>query len=378
MTSKIYSPREIARLILASIRRTATEEEKCRLELWLTECKSNRDFYERLKDEQYRSGRLAEFVRFNSREDWRKVRVGFRRRRNIFRRLLPYAAVLVVGLAVWGGVWISSQPGTKVVVVQNEIGCAQARLLLPDGSRIDLSAGENTLNNADFVSDGHTLVYTDSVREKAPEKHTLQIPRGGEYHLILSDGTEVWLNSETELRYPDHFTGNSREVELSGEAYFEVAKNASCPFYVKTTGMQVQVLGTSFNVRAYPGEQRRTTLVEGRVAVGFGDQRIEILPGEQLILSENEAEVRQVNVAYYTAWREYRFAFDDQYLVEVLKNLERWYDVHFLIHDDEIKTMRFTGNLPKYEDIDKILEIIELATCVKFDINDRTIAIRIK
>lgn len=380
MTSKIYSPKEIADIILFCIKGMATEEQLQQLESWLSESDANRKFYDRLMDEHYRAEKLREFVCYDSRLDWQKVQIRLvRPRKNIFYRFLPYAAILVFAFSIWGIFHFKQSVDNTHQLAQNAIepGSAKACLILPDGSSIDLDSKPDTLRvkNANFINNGHTLAYSDSA-VAIPEKHILRVPRGGEYNLVLADGTKVWLNAETELRYSDHFSGTSREVELTGEAYFEVTKNALRPFYVKTAGMVVKVLGTSFNVRAYPEEMQQATLVNGKVEVDCAGRDILIKPGEQLTLTNGQAEVRTVHVSNYVGWKEQRFVFDDKMLIEVLSDLERWYDVHVFIADTAVRELRFTANLPKYENMDKVLQIIELAACVKCEVKGRTVVVR--
>lgn len=358
----------------------ATEEQLQQLENWLSESDANRKFYDRLMDEHYRMEKLQEFVCFDSHQDWQKVQTCLvRSRKNIFYRFLPYAAILVFAFSVWGIFHFKQSVDNTHQLAQNAIkpGSAKACLILPDGSSIDLDSKPDTLRvkNANFINNGRTLAYLDSV-VAIPEKHILRVPRGGEYNLVLADGTKVWLNAETELHYPDHFTGGSREVQLTGEAYFEVTKDVIRPFYVKTAGMVVKVLGTSFNVRAYPEEIQQATLVNGKVEVACAGRYMQINPGEQLTMANGQPEVREVNVNNYVGWKEQRFVFDDKMLIEVLSDLERWYDVSVFIADNAVRELRFTANLPKYENMDKVLQIIELAACVKCEVKGRTVVVR--
>ena len=168
--------------------------------------------------------------------------------------------------------------------------------------------------------------------------------------MVFADCTRVWLNAASELMYPDHFSADQRKVVLKGEAYFEVTKDVKRPFSVVLGDMEVKVLGTSFNVSAYPGVKRQTTLIEGQVA--------------------------SVNVMNYVGWKEHRFVYENKLLEEVLEDLERWYDVEVFVMHDEIRNLHLTANLPRYENMDKVLEIIEYAACVKFEVKGRTVMVR--
>ena len=180
----------------------------------------------------------------------------------------------------------------------------------------------------------------------------------------------------SELMYPDHFSADQRKVVLKGEAYFEVTKDVKRPFSVVLGDMEVKVLGTSFNVSAYPGVKRQTTLIEGQVAVNWHRQQVVIRPGQQAVETDEGLRVASVNVMNYVGWKEHRFVYENKLLGEVLEDLERWYDVEVFVMHDEIRNLHLTANLPKYENMDKVLEIIEYAACVKFEVKGRTVVVR--
>jgi len=202
------------------------------------------------------------------------------------------------------------------------------------------------------------------------------IGRGEEYHLVLSDGTRVWLNSETKLKYPTQFASNIREVELEGEAYFEVTKNPKAPFIVKTGQMDVKVLGTSFNISAYEDEETvQATLVEGKVKVTphYGESSNIILsPNDQAVFtkSNNEITVREVDASMYSSWKEGVFAFDEEPLDEIMRKLARWYDIKVFFQDSEARKSQFSGKLPRFEDCKVLFEMMEKTTTVQFTIKD--------
>ena len=220
--------------------------------------------------------------------------------------------------------------------------------------------------------------------------NTITIPRSGEYKLVLSDGTKVWLNSASKLKYPVAFTGGQRKVFLEGEAYFKVAKNEKQPFVaadtvhpflVETSGMSVTVLGTGFNVMAYPEEmEAAVTLVHGKVGVQT-DHRQQILqPDEQYVYqtTTRRGTVRKVDVSQYVDWKEGILNFDSMPLEELTRRLGRWYDVDFFFVAEELKTLKYSGAFKKYNDIRYVLNIIEEITNVQFVLNERTIVVNRK
>lgn len=375
-------PQEIARLINTSIHSTATHEQLTQLESWLNKNESNRKFYEQLQNQHYRLIRLQEFSQYDSHKDWFKIRATIhRKKRSRLLHLLPYAALVILALGI-GGI-VLYQPTTSPYIglplsQQTYPETFKARLILEDGQTIEL---ENTvplksIKGERFINNGQLLTYQLADTSKKVRWHILQVPRGGEYRIILADGTKVWLNADSELRYPDRFDDYERKVELTGEAYFEVSKDARHPFHVITQAMEIKVLGTSFNVSAYTNETLHTTLVEGKVAINAANREIEIYPGQQASLNQGKLSVHEVKVNNYIGWKEQRFIYEDKLLGEVIRDLERWYDVKIDPADSDIINLHFTANLPKYARIDQVAEIIEYAACVKFEIKDNKIIVR--
>lgn len=207
--------------------------------------------------------------------------------------------------------------------------------------------------------------------------NTIEIPVGGEYQLILADGTKVWLNSDTELTYPVAFTGDKREVELSGEAYFEVTKNGK-PFIVKTKDVNIRVLGTEFNISAYEEDtQTVSTLVIGSIAMqdNHSNKEYMLKPGNSAFYnaSNAEVEIKNVDTGLYTSWMKGEFRFINMRLEEIFTKLGRWYNCSVVYDDITIKNLRFSGAAEKDKAIDYVLKMIEKVTNVKFKINGTTI-----
>ena len=228
------------------------------------------------------------------------------------------------------------------------------------------------------ISQGRGLLHEATDTLAPAVWYTLRIPRGGEFHLTLADGSEVWMNSESELRYPSRFEGECRRVELRGEAYFEVKRDEGMPFRVASERMEVEVLGTSFNMSVYPGDKRmHVSLVSGRVAVtaGKGKRAMVLRPNEQALLEDGRLTSRQVNASLYAAWRKDRFICESEGLEEVMRKLCRWYDVKYFFKNDAQRQKFFSGTLLKYADIREVLRVIEMTTDVKLTLNDRTIYI---
>ena len=342
--------KKIAHLIFLALFGLENETQRAELEEWLGRKERNRRLYRRLQEEGSHS--LEVYAGFDVEKGWRQVEKRLRRLhyRSLARRAVPYAAAVLLVLGV--GIYTMSHlnaPQENVVLADSEVllpGGFKARLLTESGEIFDLEEkGVLQVDGNRLQNDGERLVYGQEQAGASVRRHTLQVPRGGEYHLVLADGTQVWLNAETELTYPTAFPGDNRRVRVKGEAYFEVAKDEGKPFIVEMEGWQVQVLGTAFNVSAYPE-----------------------------ITSQGMA-VREVNVENYTAWRKKRFVFRSEPFPDLVKELERWYDVRIIL-DEGVRDIRLTVNLPKYEELNKLLTIIEDIARVDCKVQGREIIIK--
>ena len=223
------------------------------------------------------------------------------------------------------------------------------------------------------------LVYSDSVVSEYVDTNVLRIPKGGEFKLQLADGTRVYLNSATDLRYPVAFTGSERRVYLKGEAYFEVAKDAEHPFIVVTDDVQVRVYGTSFNVNTLGADGVRTVLVEGKVGIrGQDSDREYVLKPNELAFydwNSRDMKIETVDPDLYTLWRKGIFVFERETLENIMNILSLWYDMEVFFQSESAKKLHFSGHMKRYEQIDNILKAIKSAVGVTFTIKDRTICI---
>ena len=229
------------------------------------------------------------------------------------------------------------------------------------------------------IESRHAIAYnTASPEEETAEIHTLKTPRGKDFQVTLPDGTIVWLNVESTLRYPSRFAGKERMVELTGEAYFKVSKDAEHPFVVRTKHLTTRVLGTSFNFRSYDNEASHVTLVEGEVAVNTSGSSIShtLKPGQNARIDpEGNIQIQQVNTQAYTAWTEGYFYFEDVALSQIMKELGRWYNL--TVHFQEARTMKYRFNFWANRDvpIQNTLEQLNLLGKVRATLNENTITI---
>lgn len=276
------------------------------------------------------------------------------------------------------------QPETLVSQVGITPGGVKAVLQYEDGKTIDLTSSSSRI----VISDGLVLV-NDSLKglrfdqgelENRPMKyHTLTVPVGGEYHFTLADGTRVWVNSASEVRFPNCFSGERREIYVKGEVYLEVARDEKHPFIVYTGENEVRVLGTRFNLTAYPDEQKViTTLVEGSVEFRNDQSSVRLKPGEQSVLNRatNKLEKQKVDVSIYTSWVSGTYEYERSPLSDITRQLSRWYDVQFIYESTEFSNHPFTGVVKRDQSLEEVLSIIEKTTNIRFKISGRTIIIK--
>lgn len=356
------------------------------LENWLNKNEKNKILFNQLNDENYIQKGVREFQHYNSHEGWQKVKNKIHvQHRKLFLKWSYAASIIIllgIGIIIWNKFTgdIKDTPEEYITLQENIApGNSRAILILESGETIFLGKERDSLTRSiegeNFVNNGEQLVYSKSIEEKA-NIHTLQIPQGGEYTLCLSDGTTIILNANSKIQYPDRFSNKERWVELEGEAYFNVAKNSHQPFVVRSFGTEVRVLGTSFNMKSYRNEPQQTTLVEGEVEVISEQKKVKLTPGEQAIWEENNLCVRKVNPALYIAWTKQRLVFDNEPLEGVMRILQRWYSIDIQIEDPSLKKIRFTADLPRYEYLTKILNLLEMTTNVKFELNKNVLTVK--
>ena len=395
MSQKEKNIFQLARIIAASLKGNANDEEQRTLREWLSVSTRNKKIYDEFKDGKRLEQKIVESQQINWKNDYQHF-ITKRQRTRKNRRMktiIRYAAILTLPI-VAAGIFLLQKNDRQTIVSISEVikpGEHKAVLITGGGERITLS--DSTLSPIQEQNGMIVNVTNNKVSYILPEDslctqgspifNTLQIPRGGEYFLTLADGTEVWLNAETEIRYPVQFTGDKRVVYLDGEAYFTVAPDKNKPFTVVSTHASASVLGTQFNFRAYPDERDvQTTLVSGSVIMQSEKykQQIKLVPGEQGVLEKNSAKLmkQEVNTYLYTAWKDGRFAFRDARLEDLFNILARWYDLSVFYQSPEAKDIRFTGDLNKTDDFKSILKIIEQNERVIFTVNQRTVFIQAK
>lgn len=369
MNSQNETQEMISLLICKQLIGTISEDEQQVLDEWRKADSHNEAAYQRLKD----TDRLSVEYHRSQITDYHRPLADMKRRLNLERPatsarsnrpwvygLMSAAAVL---LLIFGATLFFKKTITDAVspeetlVAQTEIvpGTTKAVLTLDNGKRVELGANE----------EANTKVIAKATAGEPVSMNNLSIPRGGEFKVTLEDGTEVWLNAETTLRYPEAFDGDERRVEVSGEAYFKVAKNAEKPFYVVSGGQEVRVYGTEFNVHAYNDEPTIfTTLVEGSISLrplNGNKSELMLTPGNQSVFTRGDASarVRKVDTEVVTSWRHGVFVFEDQNLEQIMRTLSRWYNFEYEFADAKVAQTEFMGSIPRYGSFNEVIDIFK-------------------
>jgi ferric-dicitrate binding protein FerR (iron transport regulator) len=354
---------------------TATDAEKAQLHEW----------YDRISTDQ-EIPEDAEALRIRMREQILQRTAGNTR---WYKRLAAAAAVLVL---VSAGIYflLDKQPEQPVNTVQRykhdvAPGGNKATLTLGDGSVIELDSVQNGAlgsqgNTKVIKMAGAQLAYNDgdAGSQEVFYYNTVNTPRGGQYQVILPDGSKVWLNAESSLRFPTAFSGEERNVELTGEAYFDIAKDARKPFIVAVNSMEVEVLGTEFNVMAYANEGTvNTSLLRGAVRVRNAGTVSVLRPGQQARLYK-DGRLSVVNHPFIedeAAWKDGMFIFNDEHLGSIMRRISRWYNVEIIFTTETMKSKVFTGQISKHEQLSEVLKMLELTNAVHFNIENRKVTV---
>lgn len=364
-------------------------EEKVKLEEWVSQDPSREKLFKEICNEKSVASDFGIYEKVNKDSAWEKVILkGNIKQKNNARPLGWYkfvAAVMIPLMVVAAGYFIrETKQGIEpkdTEFARIEPGKSKAILRLADNRVIEITREQETrFDVAEGIVATNNLsgmVYPEQVAMGKAEYNVLEVPRGGEYTVTLSDGTVVYLNSGSELRYPVAFGAERRDVFLSGEGYFEVAKDAERPFFVNADKLKIRVYGTSFNVNTYNIANVETVLVEGKIGIQGNNAEYTVKPGQLALYNREKGtmEIRDVDVRPYVAWKEHEFMFDDESLEEIMNTLSLWYDVDVFFQTASLKQLHFTGHLGRYEEVSHILDAISGVTQVKFSVKGRTIIV---
>lgn len=377
----------------------ASPEEIRFIEAYYNLFETSPDGARQLPDDGIKEEMLAE-VWANIQSSENKTKAKMRRLHSPMAKAAAAIAILLVSGVIFFSIFHSAKKPKIVASVQAGVavdsirpGGNKAVLTLAGGTQVVLDSAKD----GSLASQGHTkiiklnsgkLLYQQppagtATRQDPVAYNTLTTPRGGQYQVVLPDGSKVWLNAASSLRFPTSFTGDIRSVEVTGEAYFEIAPEPEKPFIVKVGPAHIQVLGTAFEVNAYEEEKTiRTTLSEGAVKMVpvWGTQKnegVSLRPGQQGSMNRQtgQLQVKTVNVESVLAWKNGLFYFDNTNIKTIMREVSRWYNVDVVYETSELETKNFSGVLSRYSDVSALLERLELTGTVHFNVDGKTIVV---
>lgn len=377
----------IIRLLSEYLIQEISEERSVELKNWLEEKEANRQFFEQFcADHSFRQRwKLRQQIDMNAaiaafdRRTGKSAFLGGR------RKWLAYAGVAAVFFIVLGVSFLfkhnSVDPELRHVEAHIVPGSSRAMLILADGEKMDLGAKDSLVVRLDaqaqFTNQNNRLVYQGEKTE-ALQYNELHIPRGGEYQVVLADGTTVHLNSGSSLRYPVTFGTEKREVFLSGEAYFDVRKSTA-PFLVRVGDLTIKVYGTTFNINTHLENRIQTALLEGKVGLTVkGEEKEYLLTPSQLAdfnVRSGAMDIRTADLSPYLAWTKGLFIFNNESLEQIMLTLSLWYDMDVFYQNPSLQKLHFTGCVKRYECIDQILRALTQSVGVKFIKEGKTLII---
>ncbi|NVM66981.1 ferric-dicitrate binding protein FerR (iron transport regulator) [Mucilaginibacter sp. SG538B] len=390
--SKTDSRLRISDLISKYLNGNLSGAEHAELFSWVEASHENSALFDTILNENELENRYAEYRSFNTEHALAHVKARLQptvvKHFRLPNWLLAAAAAIILCMAIGIPVYLNRLPQQTVAIIKknHEIapGGNKAILTLANGSKVVL----NSAGNGNIASQGNTTIKKLSngvvaynknnsiaAQPAAVAYNTMSTPRGGQYHLILADGTNVWLNAASSIKFPVVFNGNERKVQITGEAYFEVAHDKTKPFRVESDGQTVEVLGTHFNINAYADENEiKTTLLQGSVRIKAGNKNYLLKPGEQSHLKNGDVNITQADMDEALAWKNGVFHFNDAGIESVMKQISRWYDVD-VKYEGKIKERTFSGEISMNVNASQILDAMRFKK-IHYTIEGKTITVR--
>lgn len=383
-----HDPSRIRYLLQRYTSKTSSREELQELFTYISEAANDETLHSFMEDTYQHiipGGELPEIDRDSVYDNIIRQQPARSRKLFTFRRVAAAAVLLLIaGSAFW---WMgqsnkANENGTMAGSLKTDVapGINKAILTLADGSTVTLDSADNqviTRGNTNITQQNGQLLYTAQQSTAGIQYNKLSTPRGGQFRITLPDGTKVWLNSSSSLKYPTAFTGKERMVELEGQGYFEVARNAEQPFKVMVNEMEVQVLGTHFDVMAYKDESTvNTTLLEGVVQVKEGTGLQLLKPGQQAVLNNQSRaiSVQDADVKKIIAWKNGMFVFNNMALPAILREVARWYDVD-IVYEVTPSPELYGGGIGRNLHLSNVLGLLEASGYNHFRIEGRKVIV---
>lgn len=357
---------------------TLSLTEQQEFELWLNQSQANRDLVDSFKDTKKIQSAMVTIDAFDANEAWKNVapllepkKVSIFSAPNIWKSV---AAVLVISAGL--GMYLSTNHTTivptKNITANITAGKKNAAFQLANGEVLNLDNKAIEVKSSAITAKNGTLYLANTANVAG--NNILTTPKAGEYKMVLPDGTNVWLNAASSLRFANSFNKNERKVYLKGEAYFEVAHNTKMPFKVNFNQTEVEVLGTHFNINTYETASK-TTLLQGSVKISEkGTQKL-LKPGEEAMVTPEGIKVTKVVAAKTIAWTEGLFLFEEENMADILDQVARWYDVE-IKYDGKPNAKKYSGNIRRQADLTQVLEMLTTVSGNKFTLTDRTITVK--
>jgi len=369
----------IAKLINKLLRGQETVAERDAIEQWRKSDKSNDDLIESFREAENIERDLNFFANLDEDKAWGNIQQAPKKIKKNYSPLLRVAAILIVLLGA--SLFYIFQQDRKVSEqvatirpIKKDISPAQpgALLVLADGSVLPLEKSNKTVDPK-IVTDN--IDQSDLPVTEAPlQFNTLVVPKGNFYKINLEDGTQVWVNANSQLKFPVKFKENERRVFLEGEAYFEVSHDGNRPFFVESGGNEVKVLGTHFNINAY-GKNVRTTLSSGRVQVSHSGNIIVLEPGEYANLVGEQLRKGKADLEHDLSWHNNQFYFKKETIVEIASTLSKWYDIHVKFRKDVALDKVYTGNFKRDVKLSEVLEMLTYVCDLKFEFDGQELIV---
>ena len=377
----------IARLIALFLSEKITEDELQELNSWRLESTDNETLFQRIVKEENIADYFQEYNHVNTVSGWTKFQAKQKVQKHIAwrKKLLTYASILILPISILSFYLFSNnnqENRSELVLYAEEIQPGQTKAILTpaySNSVIKLTDSEplNLKTDPELVEE---CIVREPSREALvnSEMNIIEVPRGGEYKFTLADGTVVFLNSMSKLTFPTEFNDGERKVILEGEAFFDVTASKS-PFIVSTQGVDVTVLGTTFNISAYANEAYEATLLTGKIQLHTSSSRVSLKPLQKasIELGAKKIGVEDVDPLSLSEWHKGKIVFKNQSLEYIMKKLARWYDFDVIYENTNVKHLRFSCAVDKYEDITPFIKLLESTGRVKSNIeNSRRIYLK--